>query len=50
MPGARGKVAISVLGVISTDSLLLLELLLELREEIKRQRKKEQKSEDENVR
>lgn len=32
VPGARGKVAISVLGVISTDSLLLLELLLELRE------------------
>lgn len=35
VPGARGKVAINVLGVTSTDSLLLLELLLELREEIK---------------
>lgn len=32
VPGARGKVAINVLGVTSTDSLLLLELLLELRE------------------
>lgn len=35
VPGARGKVAINVLGVTSADSLLLLELLLELREEIR---------------
>lgn len=40
VPGARGKVAINVLGVTSADSLLLLELLLELREEIKREEKR----------
>lgn len=40
VPGARGKVAINVLGVTSTDSLLLLELLLELREKIRNKENK----------